>query len=136
MRIAHGKYTAFKGERADCGVRSLAIAADVSYAQAYDALARAGRKPRCWSYVSQLALALVSLSRNHRTTMYTRGGGAYAGVITQQFTLKQWLAQHRTGRFIVRRNGHFFAVIDGIVHDHANARTSARHRVKDAIEIL
>lgn len=135
MKIRHDLYSAPRGERSDCGVRALSVATGVCYDSAYAALARAGRKPRCWSYISQLALALVSLSLDHRATMYTRGGGG-AGVVSGAPTLARFLREHPSGRFIVRRRGHFFAVVDGIVHDRADARTSARHIVADAIEIL
>jgi hypothetical protein len=47
-------------------------------------------------------------------------------------TLARFIAEHPTGRYLVIRRGHAFAVVDGRVHDWGTGRTGARSRIRMA----
>jgi hypothetical protein len=148
MRFAHNAYSAtpraFAMERADCAVRALSVALGVSYARAHNALARSGRKQRRGTKVKLLWRALNIFGIGFTATAFRRDIPGLADYTASTGcrvkhsgipTLAQWLATHRTGHFVILRKGHFFAVVDGTIHDWSHSKTSARSRVLDIIEV-
>ena len=99
---------AYSNERQDCTVHATSIAAQIPYYQAHDLLARFGRSPRhCIRY--------LSFVRDMRERV-----GAYRIEIVhmpETVTLAKFLRDFPKGRFVVRKSGHVFAVIDGIQYD-------------------
>ena len=128
MRRARARYAstpaAFEFENRDCVVRALAIAADVTYEVAHRICATHGRKPGGTTFRRTLRAAAAQLGLKPMDLGLT--GGA-----PTKPTLAQFLRAHPTGTFAVRRAGHLFAVIDGIVHDN-NRNTGPRSRITDA----
>lgn len=118
------------GEKLDCSVRALAVAADISYDEAHAALKEAGRPdgkrtPHATSRELYRKLGF-------RCCIIRQGGIACHGL---RMTLMQFIAANPRGRFIVHRRGHAFAVLDGVVHDWARG-TGPRSRVTNAWQIL
>ena len=99
---------AYSNERQDCTVHATAIAAQIPYYQAHDLLARFGRRPRH-------GIPYISFVRNLREPV-----GAYRIErvrMPETVTLAKFLRDFPKGRFVVRKSGHVFAVIDGIQYD-------------------
>lgn len=125
MRKATAAYSArprkFDADNRDCSVRALRIVANCDYEQAHTTLAKLGRKMKRGIYNSTMdaACACFALTRV----------SAPAGGSSPYPTLAQFLREHRTGRFLIQRTGHYFAVIDGVVHDWPRG-TGARSRVR------
>lgn len=99
-------------QRDDCTVRALAVAAELSYDDAYDLLKAAGR----------------GSSRRFRFDEWVLAGGTVAGRRLERRTFpavrgerrmnpETFCALHREGRWIVRTAKHVFAVVDGALHD-------------------
>lgn len=95
------------GERKDCTVHATAIAAQIPYFEAHALLARFGRKPRKGisyaSFVTMLKVQHITIGE-YRVERVT---------LDRPVTLSQFLRDFPKGRFVVRRLGHVFAVIDG-----------------------
>ena len=113
----------FTHEWNDCGVRSLAIGANISYATAHDLLKREGRRDRKGTKLPWLTAALQ------------KAGVGFSPVTEIGCTLVDFLRRNRTGRFIVITNRHGLAVIDGVVHD-AGQISGARSRVRNAFRVI
>ena len=100
---------AYSNERQDCTVHATSIAAQIPYYQAHDLLARFGRSPqhciRYLSFVRDLQQERVGAYRIERVHM------------PETVTLAKFLRDFPKGRFVVRKSGHVFAVIDGIQYD-------------------
>ena len=99
---------AYSNERQDCTVHATSIAAQIPYYQAHDLLARFGRRPRH-------GIPYISFVRNLREPV-----GAYRIErvrMPETVTLAKFLRDFPKGRFVVRKSGHVFAVIDGIQYD-------------------
>lgn len=99
----------FHNETNDCGVRALAIGANISYGDAHDMLQERGRRNRKGTKLPWLVSALESLSS---VGVKFERPDRYKGA-----TLTTFLNNNKTGRFILITNRHGLAVIDGIVHD-------------------
>lgn len=97
-------------ERADCGVRALAVALNVDYGRAYDALAAAGRKPRGKTWDRMLIAAAKVLGFKLTFTGTSKGA-----------TLLKVGNELPSGRWIVKTAGHYCGVVDGVVIDWAEA---------------
>ena len=92
-------------ERADCSVRALSACLNVPYEVAHANLAVVGRKPR----------------RIIKWTIWTRSLDVFGLEMNAEFscmTLAKALPQMSAGRYICRVEGHLFAVVNGVVHDH------------------
>ena len=111
----------FAHEHMDCTVHATAIAAQIPYFEAHQLLARFGRRPRRGvSYRDFIAWATsptgYSITGN-KVMMGPKGViGAYRVQrvnLDKRVTLGQFLKDFPNGRFVVRKSGHVFAVIDG-----------------------
>jgi len=95
-------------EKNDCCVRAVAIAADIPYIEAHAMMKAAGRRDRCRMHgFVNLLNATPKIGR-----FYVVALGLYADT-----RIRAFVALQATGRYIIRVNGHAFAVIDGVVHD-------------------
>lgn len=113
------KYSAFNGDNNDCCIRALSIAANKPYAECSELFEAAGRK------------------KNRRTSFYVSNKvynalGLQYLVTDERKTLTQFIKKHPTGRFVIIRSGHAFAVVDGVVHDWNGGKTGPRSRVVQA----
>lgn len=113
MRLVFGEYRqrprSHAHERLDCSVRALRIAAGVEYATAHLALMASGRVDRhgIQNWVMDRAARRLGLVRLPVTaTEFVPG-----------MTLAQFLRACVPGRYVVQRRGHYFAVVNGVVHD-------------------
>jgi hypothetical protein len=98
----------FKGEAGDCAARAVAIAADIPYREAYDALRDViGSTPRNGVYVKHLKQYLDQLGWTWTPTM-----GIGTGC-----TVHMRADELPAGNIIVRLSKHYAAVIDGVLHD-------------------
>lgn len=109
------------GETNDCGVRAVVAATGLPYAQVNASLIAAGRKPRQGTYATQIDAAGFPLER--------LGGG-------RRLTITQFIKRNPTGRYVILRRGHYFAVIAGVVHDWWGSETGPRSRVVVAWKVI
>lgn len=93
----------FKESR-DCAVRALAIAMGKPYAEVHAALKQLGRKNRRGINGAQWRAAKRMFSLESREEFACRHLGTA-------------LPEIQTGRYLCWVSGHFFAVVDGVVHD-------------------
>jgi hypothetical protein len=93
-------------ERLDCCVHALSFALSISYADAHEALAFAGRRYRCATWCITLRRAFTQLGVAVLEDRKLRGTQAH---ITDQV--------RPSGRYIVLTSNHYFAVVDGSVLD-------------------
>lgn len=114
-------YAAPVGDRNDCSVRALSIAANLPYERAHDLFKAAGRK-------DGRRTDRAASKRVYRQLGYQLVSRAWAPTVTQ------FLAAYPAGRFICHRRGHAFAVVDGVVHDWEHG-TGSRSRVQLAYRV-
>jgi hypothetical protein len=108
-------------ERNDCAVKALAIALDVPYAKAWEALNEAGRKPRGGTYWGDTLKAVETL------------GGSLKEIPRPAKTVKTLPAKVDPGKtYLVRVVRHVLAVTDGAVDDWTAGRAK---RVKEIYEV-
>jgi hypothetical protein len=120
LKIEHTAYSAAEGDRRDCSVRALSIAANLPYEHCSKLFAHHGRK------------------RGHATPTHI-SDGIHDDLGMQQvpllprgwLTVTRFIAEHPVGRFVVHRRGHAFAIIDGVIHDWSRG-TGPRSRIKKA----
>ena len=131
MRRAERLYAvtppAFASEKNDCAVRALAVAAGHSYEEAHRALKLHGRVDRRGTYNQTMERAAGMLGLR---LVEELPGGSHPDFhmpARHHMTLAQFVRVYRSGRYVVRVNRHFIAVVDGVVHDWA-WKTSARTR--------
>lgn len=105
-------------ERADCGVRALAVACLCSYEDAHDALAATGRKVGGKTWDRQLIKAAKILGYKLK---FCNASGTIANV-------KRELP---TGRWIAHTAGHYVGIDNGEAIDHA---AGTRRRIKYAFK--
>jgi len=92
-------------DKADCSVRALAVATGVPYKVASAVFSARGRKLKAGTptplsdelYVSILGMRRVEMAEGLR--------------------LEAFLEVAKTGRFVVHKIGHAFAIVEGVVHD-------------------
>ncbi len=127
MRTATAEYAkrpaAFAHEKRDCSVRALRIAAGIDYLKAHNTLRIAGRvtKRGAYNLTMHAAARVFSL-----VPIDLPASGA-----ASEPTLAQFVRAHQKGRFVIRVNTHFLAVVNGVVHNWAG-HNGARTRVKRA----
>ena len=98
----------------DCIVRALAVACDVSFDRAYDALAASGRRHyrpfdfRTWA---KSAAPFVRLGARLTWHLFPFLYGE------PRMNPAMFCEQFKTGRWILRTVDHLFAVVDGVVFD-------------------
>jgi len=88
-----------------CTIVSLSVAAGISYEEAFQIGKEAGRKTGCGFYTKKLMMQARKNGIEFRKMKY------------QSITLQKFLALGLVGRFIVKRRGHAFAIIGGVIHD-------------------
>lgn len=106
-------------EKSDCTVVALSIAIGVPYDVAHRMLAEAGRHDR-------RGFRLSSWLREQRQS--TICGYKVTAAKVPWLTLAQIRRDFPRGRFIVRKRGHVFAMIDGVILDY---NTGNRTRITD-----
>jgi hypothetical protein len=121
--------TALSGtENADCAVRAVMVACCIDYDAAHRLFDAAGRVPRQatpWAItvrVAEQAAGPIVVESTYDNSQLHRP------------TLKQWLAKHPVGHYIVRNGRHAFAVCDGVLHDWRST-TGPRTRVYGSIRV-
>lgn len=92
-------------DKADCSVRALAAAAGVSYKVASITFSAQGRTLKKGTS--------IELSRR----LYEDVLGMKPVDMAQGMHLGGFLEVARTGSFLIHKNGHAFAVVEGVVHD-------------------
>ena len=95
-----------KGETADCGVTSLAIAGGVSYREAWRLLNNWGRNKG--EGVSPYQLEMAAKGLNFNSKRFSALG---------RVTLGQFIKIHSKGKFIAYTKTHAMAVVDGRLYD-------------------
>lgn len=129
------------GEKRDCTVRAMAIAADIPYAEAHALMALEGRKPKCGMEGFKIESALKSLPTLFEDIKVTKlklvnwqaidQGGLFNGEELERsantrnyragrwrhITLKMLLTKLGEGRYYVVSRAHAFAIVDGVVYD-------------------
>lgn len=86
-------------ESKDCAVRAVSIACDIPYHEAHERFSKAGRKPN-----KGVDIDLLEKVMERKPMQYC-------------ITLSRFVALNPTGRFVVIKRGHAFAVVNGAVHD-------------------
>ena len=114
-------------ETNDCVVRSFSLAANRPYDEVHALCKLHGRKDRKGTY--QETTERVALALGFRTVVERKYRRA-----TKYGTLAQFLRDNPKGRYFLIRNGHAFAVIDGVVHDWERG-TGPRSRVVYAAKL-
>jgi hypothetical protein len=105
-------------ERADCGVRALAVACLCSYEDAYAALESAGRKACGKTWDKQLIKAAKTLG--YKLTLHNAAG-----------TIANVKRELPTGRWIAHSANHYIGIDNGEAVDHS---VGTRRRIKYAFK--
>jgi hypothetical protein len=114
------------GEKADCGVKALAVACGTTYAVAHDALKKQGRRNRRGSSVWQIEKAAKALGCVVETITTP------AKAKTMKTVGPALVAAGHTGAYLVYVRKHVAAVVAGHVADWTEGR---QHRVKSIVRI-
>lgn len=112
-------------ERGDCTVVAIAQAAELPYREAHALLAQAGRRPKK-GFTLRNWLACQCTKANTTGTPFRLGKYSVhavplpteyrdGGYPIHSITLARFLRDFPKGRFILRKRGHAFAVVDGCV---------------------
>jgi len=92
-------------DKSDCSVRALAVATGVPYAVASAVFSAQGRKLKAGTPVTLSDNLFVNILGMRRVEM------------AEGIRLEAFLTVARSGRYIVHKRGHAFAVVEGVVHD-------------------
>jgi hypothetical protein len=114
------------GERRDCTVKAIALAAGLEYVEALEALASAGRKSKRGASCIVIKRALDTLGIRVYEHAPRKGGGG-------QYTVKTIPRVLPAGKHIVIVKGHALAVVDGEVLDWSEDR---KHRVHTVYTLI
>ena len=89
----------------NCTIRALSIASGIPYDEAFEIGKEAGRKTGRGFHTRKLMA-------------YARKNGIeFRKMKYKSITLQKFLALGLVGRFVVKRRGHAFAIISGVIHD-------------------
>lgn len=126
-------------ERNDCSVRAVAIALGKPYPEVHAAFKANGREDRHGTFtcitravLCQSGANVVELSLPLHTYSPVDNGWQVKYRRTGGWTVASFVRSHKRGRYIVRVNGHMFAVLDGVVYDHAGG---SRRQVLEVWEV-
>lgn len=125
-------YASYRRALMDCVVRAFSVAANRPYAEIHTLCATHGRPyGRGTSNATMRAVAKAMGIQEERTLL------AYVSINGRLYrpTLAAFIKANPTGRFVLTRRGHAFALIDGVVHDWAHG-TGARSRITKAFRII
>lgn len=89
--------------RADCAVRAVQTALAIPYDDAHAMFKAKGRKD---NQATQTKVTTKVLKQRTRRMSYRKGR-----------TVERFIREHPTGRYIVRKRGHLFSIVDGTVSD-------------------
>lgn len=93
------------GDINNCTITALHLAAGIPYLRAHEIGFLAGRKPNRGLYLKEL----FAVARKE--------GIRFRKQRIRRMTLEKFVAKNPTGRFVVEKRGHAFAVIEGRVFD-------------------
>lgn len=125
------KECGYTHETNDCGVRALAEAANVTYAEAHSFWAKLGRQDKGGVYFTWFDRFLVDSDgkifgkkvtkttvpyHQHETHKWDNSKWEYIRH-TKRLNVKTFIQQNPKGRYIILSRGHAKAIIDGVVHD-------------------
>jgi hypothetical protein len=113
-------------DRNNCTVCALSNVSGISYHEAHLITHAAGRKMRKGFKTVVLMKHIQENQDNYRLVfkeIMNQDKTTTPGVWVSRFakkgmTIAKFIQQNPTGRFYVRRSGHAFAIINGVVHDH------------------
>jgi hypothetical protein len=92
-------------DRNACTIIALATAAGIPYKEAFQIGKNAGRKTGCGFYTNRLMKEAKKNGIELKKLKY------------KSITLQKFLSLGKVGRFVVKRNGHAFAIIGNMIHD-------------------
>ena len=127
-------YTAYSGvsngvfDNNDCHVRAFALVLGITYEESHRLHKEAGRKDGAatWYGTSRKLIADHCLKEvKYDDCKY---GITYKNGKFHYPTVKQFIWDHPKGKFLIHRDGHAFAIINGVVHDWS-VGTGPRSRV-------
>lgn len=129
--IGYSTLVAPTGERSDCTVRAYAVAAQVGYDEAHTFMRVKCKRPTGdGPEIRNIRAAFEACGYEE---LVTRNREAYSFSGRDYYiTLAQFIKAHPRGRYFVIRQGHAFAVVDGVVRDWLNGRTGPRSRIRQA----
>lgn len=117
-----------------CTVVALSNVTGISFAEAQAIAAAAGRK-RNKGFVTR---KLIAHAQQHHGFNFKRVIGATGEVnnayVGETVSIARFCREHPVGRFICRRSGHAFTVINGVVEDLGHNKPLAR--ITDAWELV
>lgn len=90
----------------NCTICALSTAAGIPYNEAFAIGVKAGRKTGKGFQTTKL----MEVAR--------KCGIEYRKIKCGSITIQKFIAKYPVGRFVVRRRGHAFAIIDGTIYDH------------------
>ena len=93
------------GDTNNCTIVALSIAAGISYEEAYEIGEEAGRKKGNGFYTNKL----MQKAR--------KKGIVFEKLRFKEITINKFLKMNLKGRFLVRRRGHAFTIIDSTIYD-------------------
>lgn len=121
-----------EGEARDCTVRALANALGAPYKLAHKILAKAGRREGrgmsfepLYKVYTRLGFDLVAFYGETKTVKYLRQEFSFIPH-EKGITLARMLPRLQNGRYIVKVDGHVFAVVDGKVLDYGENPSGSR----------
>ena len=118
------------GERHDCAVRALMVAACVDYNTAHAACKAAGRADRDGFDTNGYTRAIRALIPEASAMVWeptkTTLGPSGWRIRVRRPTLAAFIEQHPRGHYVVHVPGHYLAVVDGVVHDWGRWGRTAR----------
>jgi hypothetical protein len=98
----------------NCTIVALSTAAGLPYTEAYKIGEKAGRKHGRGFYTCKL---MDTAKKN---------GIDFRKIKTGGITIQKFLKKNPTGRFVVNRRGHAFAIIEGTIYDHLENKPMQR----------
>ena len=113
------------GEKNDCAVKAVALAADRHYDEAHEALRKLGRRNRQGTYIHQ-TLAAIKTFGCDVVDVTDRFRGAKTNISAKKVL-------PRKGTFLIRNPRHILAMVDGEIIDWSDGR---RKRVDRIYQVL
>lgn len=104
-----------KWDRNDCSVRALAVAVGLTYEQAGAIFAAFGRKMK---EGTSLDLSIRVMEDRLKMRRLELSDGPEE--------IKYFALYRDTGRFVLHRKGHAFALVEGVIHDWEGTREKAQ----------
>ena len=105
----------------NCTICALSTSAGIPYNEAFEIGKAAGRKTGRGFHTKKLVLTAKKKGISLRKMKH------------KPITIQKFLERYPTGRYLVRRTGHAFAIIDGIIYDHLT--NTPLQRIKDSWKV-